>query len=65
MKKITVMILVLFLSGCAYQTIDGAEIERSQHICSERGGVYEISSTFLGDEVVICKDGHRQNVWVK
>ena len=60
--KILVFVMCLSLTGCFYQTVNQFDIERASKACSGVEKVVEISSSYLGDEVVFCKNGKKYNL---
>ena len=40
MKKLLILLCLLFLQGCIYQTIDNIEIKKAIQYCKDRGGIY-------------------------
>ena len=52
----------LLLTGCFYQTVNQFDIERASKACGGVEKVVEISSFYLGDEVVFCKNGKEYNL---
>jgi len=55
--KLLILIPVVFLSGCFYQTVTGEEIKSANIICNKANSyVVEIVSRFDGVEEVVCSD---------
>jgi hypothetical protein len=59
-KIICIIALIIPLSGCFYQTVDFNDIRKAELFCKDRGGVYKISSHFIGEERVFCMDGDKE-----
>ena len=49
----------LLLTGCFYQTVNQFDIERASKACGGVEKIVEISSTFLGGESALCKNGKK------
>lgn len=56
-KTVLMLVAMLSLPGCIYQTINTFDIFRATQLCSGIENVVEIHSNFVGVEHVICKDG--------
>lgn len=57
-KKISIIVLlILSLQGCLYQTVSLKEMEIAVAWCSDKGGVDIIREFFLGDTKIICYNG--------
>lgn len=53
-KLISVALLGACLSGCVYQSVDNHEINMAQRWCTDKGGIKNIESTFIGTVLVTC-----------
>lgn len=61
MKTIIVLLAVVLLSGCFYQTVDSRDIRNAIKFCGSVEEVAEISADFLGGEMVLCFDNARHS----
>ena len=52
----------LLLTGCFYQTVNQFDIERASKACGGVEKVVEISAGYLGNEVVLCKNGKKYSL---
>ena len=62
MEKLMVVILVLMLSGCFYQTINPGDIKISTSVCSTHDGINNIKSWWLGSVIVTCNDNYSSRI---
>lgn len=61
MKSI-VIIIVLFLSGCMYQTVDDNDWRLGTEFCkSKNSEIYKIEANFLGSERYTCRNLEYKN----
>lgn len=56
MYKLFLLLSVLFLSGCMYQSVSQFDIDRANATCEDKKGVIEVYSYFYGTEIVRCGD---------
>jgi len=58
LKLIPILLLLVSLTGCVWQTVSSADIKRAQHYCESSGSeVEQISAFVLGDVKVYCVNG--------
>lgn len=57
--KSLVFVMCLSLTGCFYQSVNQFDIERASKACGGVEKIVEISSTFLGGEGALCKNGEK------
>lgn len=57
MKILYTIPAMFILSGCFYQDVPKFIIDKSEQICAEHGGVWEITSYPVGRYSTICGDG--------
>ena len=60
--KSLVFVMCLPLTGCFYQTVNQFDIQRASKACGGVEKIVEISSSFLGDEVALCKNGEKNGL---
>lgn len=57
MKKLYVLIVVVFIQGCMYQSVNHDDMEAATKMCTKYSStVVEIRSHALGHEIVQCSD---------
>lgn len=62
--KILYAIPVMFiLSGCFYQDVPKFIIDKSEQVCAEHGGIWEITSVFDTTYHVTCGDGSKPSLY--
>lgn len=61
-SKVILILSILALSGCFYQTADSHDIRRATEVCKGVENIHEISSHFTGTETVTCFDGEYTNL---
>lgn len=62
MKILYVIPVMFMLSGCLYQDVPKFIISKSEEICADHEGIWEITSFFEGTYVVKCNDAFATNV---
>lgn len=59
---LTVLLVVLLLTGCFYQTVNQFDIQRASKACGGVEKIVGISATFIGDESALCKNGKKNGL---
>jgi hypothetical protein len=62
MKQLMIVLLSLWLTGCAYQITSAGDISEAQQICLAHGGVNHIAVSFDSVERVTCQDEFSQKL---
>jgi len=60
MKKFTILIFLLFLTGCS-QTVNFSQIKRAEFFCKDKFGISKINIDKLGAKV-FCVSGESKNM---
>lgn len=61
MKNIIVLLLLLFLSGCFYNTTDSVQIEKADQYCKQKNSeLYKIKIHTFGLIEVKCRNNINQ-----
>ena len=60
--KSLVFVMCFPMTGCFYQTVNQFDIERASKVCGGVEKIVEISSSFVGDEVALCKNGENNSL---
>ena len=61
MKKLIVLLSVLSLSGCLYQSVHPVDIKSAESFCADKGGVHHIESFWQGKVEIFCKNHYGSN----
>jgi len=56
------LLLPMFLIGCAYQTANQYDLEEATQICATHNGIAELLIAFDGQETVTCNNNHAQKL---
>lgn len=54
--KLVLIVVILMLNGCAYQTTSAGDIQEAINICKEHGGINHIDVFAVSSEWVVCQD---------
>lgn len=57
MVKYSLILSVVLLQGCLYQTVDSFDIYKATQYCGSIEKVVKISSNVFGEEWATCKNG--------
>jgi len=57
MKKLLLVVPLLFLTGCFYQTIDMETYTKAEYFCKDKSGIKTLTEYWTGQTEVTCHDG--------
>lgn len=60
MKKILILCIGLFLSGCS--NIESYSLRKAEDLCKPHGGIHSIMVSIGPDVIVTCEDGFIKDV---
>ncbi len=56
MKKLTVVLVAVVLSGC-YRSVDSWSLNQANKYCAEHDGISNLFVMDIGHDKVVCNDG--------
>jgi len=63
-KYLAVLAAIMSLTGCFYQTVSENDIREAERLCGGREFVEAITSSAMGQEIAICRNGTNIRLWM-